>query len=121
MKRTPLKRNQKPLKRSGLKKISKKGKIKVKKNIERGNEMRLFFYSLWSKRPHECQSCSSPLGHEPHSYNFDHLLEKSKYPDLAFNEDNIFICCLDCHTKKTNGHPTEKHLEAINKAKEQFL
>lgn len=54
------------------------------------------------------------------SYYFDHLIEKSSRPDLAYEKDNIFICCLACHTLKTDGHPTEVHKEAIEKAIEKF-
>lgn len=79
------------------------------------------FYDIWTKRRHYCQSCNLWLGDEPLSIFFDHLLEKSKFPEFALLEENIFLCCGDCHSKKTNGFPTENHLKAINKAKTQLL
>lgn len=67
-----------------------------------------------------CQSCGQRLGFKPLNYYFDHLIEKSKRPELAMEKDNIFLCCLSCHSLKTDGHPTKKHQEAIQKAKEKF-
>jgi 5-methylcytosine-specific restriction endonuclease McrA len=80
------------------------------------------FLKIWENlNKKECWSCSKYLGKEPLSYFFDHLLEKSQYPELDLEEGNIYIVCEECHTKKTNGFPTEKHKEAIMKAKETFL
>lgn len=84
------------------------------------HKMSEFFYYIWNKRVHRCESCDAPLGDEPRTYNFDHLLEKSKYPERAFDEHNIFLCCLSCHSKKTDGHPTDKHLQAIKRIKEIY-
>lgn len=67
-----------------------------------------------------CQSCGAKLYSPPNTYYFDHLIEKSKRPELAMEKDNIFLCCFSCHELKTNGHPTKKHQEAIRKAKERF-
>lgn len=106
------------MKRSYLKKMSKK-RQDLTEDIKKDNiEMWKFFYEIWENSPHNCQSCGCSLGPIPTTYMFDHLLEKSKYPELKFEKNNIFLCCLKCHNSKTNGHPTEKHQEAINKAKE---
>lgn len=80
-----------------------------------------FFMDIWKERKHNCESCGKWLGKEPLSTFFDHLLEKSKYPLLRFEEKNIFLCCFECHSKKTNGFPTDKHKEAINEAKLKLL
>ena len=71
------------------------------------------FLEIWKERPHYCESCGKWLGNESKTFNFDHLLEKSKYPEHEFDVDNIFLCCWDCHSLKTDGHPTEKHQDAI--------
>ncbi len=84
-------------------------------------ERHKMFLKIWNKLPEKnCWSCGSYLGEEALSMFFDHLLEKSNRPDLDLNEDNIFICCSQCHTLKTNGKPTEKHKEAIEEAKIRF-
>lgn len=101
-----------------MKKLSKNKKDTNKK--EELQKLHLFFREIWIERKHNCESCTKYLGEEPASYMFDHLLEKSKYPDLKYDKNNIFICCLDCHTLKTNGHPTTKHLEAINNIKQKY-
>lgn len=51
---------------------------------------------------------------------FDHLLEKSTYPDIMYERWNIFICCFQCHGNKSNGFPGDKHKEAIERAKEIY-
>ena len=71
-------------------------------------EMREFFRTIWNKRKkHDCENCGKWLGSEPLSYMFDHLLEKSKHPDLKFEEDNIMLVCLECHDNKTRGFLTD--------------
>jgi hypothetical protein len=92
-----------------------------KNNIENVNKMHKFFMSIWRKRKeHKCENCKIPLGNEPLSYMFDHLLEKSKYPELKYEEDNIFLTCLMCHDKKTRGFITEIVKERINFVKEKY-
>lgn len=80
-----------------------------------------FFRKIWDKRQHRCESCGNPLGTEIKSYFFDHLLEKSDYPEYQFYDSNIFLCCLECHSLKTSGFPLPKHRKAINIAKEELL
>jgi len=89
----------------------------MKKNKQ---EMFDFFKALWNKRKHECENCGKWLGKEPLSYMFDHLLEKSKYPQLTLEEDNIMLVCLQCHDEKSRGFASEKVRERIEKVKEKF-
>lgn len=102
------------MKRSSLK--------RTRKSIDQEslNKMRDFFLSIWSKRRHYCESCGKWLGNEPLSYMFDHLLEKSRYPNLKYEEDNIALVCLDCHTNKTNGFPVERIRIRIEEVKKKF-
>lgn len=100
---------------------SAKQKIKDIEKKEYTSKQFSMFYDIWAKRRHYCESCGLWLGNEPLSIFFDHLLEKSKYEQFALMEENIFLCCGDCHTKRHLGYPTIKHLSAINKAKEYFL
>lgn len=108
------------LRRTRMKKVSdkkKKESLGFKKVLE-GRKLRAWklhelYMRVWKAEPHYCMSCDKWLGDEPRITFFDHLLEKSKYPELEFDDNNIFLCCWDCHSLKTNGHPTEEHEEAI--------
>ena len=71
------------------------------KNID---EMKNFFLDVWKTRQdHKCENCKKWLGNEPLTYMFDHVLEKSKYPDLKYEEENIMYLCIMCHDNKTRG------------------
>ena len=102
------------LKRTPLRKISQKQIEKNKEKKELTQKQNEFFLDIWNKSPHYCKSCGAYLGEECLTTFMDHLLEKSKYPEYRFTEANIFICCLDCHTAKTNGFPKPKHKYAID-------
>jgi 5-methylcytosine-specific restriction endonuclease McrA len=109
------------LKRSPLRKISQKQIEKNKEKKELTKQQNEFFLSIWNKSPHYCKSCETYLGEECLSTFMDHLLEKSKYPEYRFTEANIFICCLNCHTFKTNGFPKPKHRFAIDRVLQLHL
>lgn len=96
---------------------SAKQKLKDVDKREYINKQFKMFFDIWSKKRHYCESCGLWLGNEPLSIFFDHLLEKSKYPEFALMENNIYLCCGECHTKKTNGFPTENHKKAIKNIK----
>jgi len=120
MKRTPLKRKNSRMKNSSLRR---KRKIAEEKIEEESLRMKNFFQGLWNKIPaslRHCWSCDKLLYEPVRSYYFDHLIEKSKKPELAYDEYNIFLCCLECHALKTDGHPTEVHQKAIEAAKRRF-
>jgi 5-methylcytosine-specific restriction endonuclease McrA len=51
---------------------------------------------------------------------FDHLLEKSKHPELEWEPDNILLVCLECHGCKSRGIISEKYAEKINFVKTKF-
>ena len=123
MKRTPFKR------KNVLIKSRKKPSIRIRPITEQEKEEAValrekdmeFYNRIWNKRPHKCEVCGKELGNELSTGYMDHLLEKSSYPDLRHEEDNIIVVCLDCHYLKTNGFPKPLHQEAIEKAKERFL
>ena len=99
--------------------ISNKKFNNVQNNVH-FTEMREFFLSIWKKKLHRCENCDAHLGSEPLSYMFDHVLEKSKYPDLRYEEENICMLCLDCHSDKTNCKLSDFMKEKIKKVKEIF-
>jgi len=109
------------LKRTPLRKISQKQIEKNKEKKELTQKQNEFFLSIWNKSPHYCKACGIYLGDEPKNYMFDHLLEKSKYPEYRLTEENIFVCCLDDHTRKTNGFPHPKHQYAIDRVMKLHL
>jgi 5-methylcytosine-specific restriction endonuclease McrA len=82
--------------------------VKKSSNSGKKSDLHEFFLHIWKNRQkHDCENCGKWLGKEPLSYMFDHLLEKSKYPDLAKEEDNIMLVCLECHDNKTRGFLTD--------------
>lgn len=104
-----------------------KRKKKTQQEIDRDKEERekmwRFFNSLWGKLPKikRCWNCGRRIYGENLSLYWDHLCEKETYPELKYKEENMFFCCGDCHTNKTNGWPGEKHKEAILTAKQKLL
>ena len=103
-------------------KVSNKQKIKNQDKKEQTKLRHQMFLNIWSKLSNKtCWSCGKYLGNEPLSIFFDHLIEKSKHPKLDLIEENIYICCGDCHSLKTNGKPTKPHKKAVEEAKIKLL
>ena len=106
----------KPLKQSRLP-IKERNVLKTS-YIEERNKL---FNSVWKERgEHVCTICGKYLGTVPLSYMFDHILEKSKYPELTFEKENLALLCLECHDKKTRGFIPENYLMLIEKIKNKF-
>lgn len=80
-----------------------------------------FFLEIWKERPHRSEISGKPLGREPLTVFFDHLLEKEMYPALKYEKDNIILCTWEEHDAKGRGFPLPKHAEAIERARKQFL
>lgn len=99
------------------KKKSKEEIEENRKEIEKQNE---FFLEIWKERKHNCIGCYKWLGFEPKTYMFDHLLEKSKYPEFKYDRNNIVFVCLDCHACKTQGFPKENHKKEIELIKTKY-
>ena len=109
--------------RKPLQQRGNKPSLTSKKGVSDGNipQMKQFFMNYWrTHKPHVCENCNKHLGKEPLSYMFDHVLEKSKYPELAFEEENIMYLCLECHDKKTRGFYIDFIQERINYLKLKF-
>lgn len=79
-----------------------------------------FYQQIWNENPHICRQCGNYLGDTLSIAFMDHMCEKAKHPELRYEKENIFICCIDCHYKRTNGFPGDKHKEAIKQAKITF-
>lgn len=102
LKRTPLKRNKKVV------------------DHEEIDKMQAFFLSIWSKSPHYCVICGAYLGSEPRSYHFDHKIEKQSHPELKYEEKNIELLCLDCHSSKTLCFYPGSYAKKIQETKKLF-
>jgi len=61
------------------------------------HRMHSFFLKIWSKRAHYSEVSHTFLGHEPLSVFFHHILPKGKYPEVAYNEENIVLLTLNEH------------------------
>ena len=105
-----------------------RGLSKVKDKVSKSelksaqiNDMRKFFMQYWKEnKEHTCEVCRVWLGSDPLSYMFDHVLEKSKYPHLAFEPENIMYLCLTCHDNKTRWNLSPIMLERINYLKTKY-
>lgn len=77
-------------------------KAKNEDNVQQIQQMRDFFLSIWNKRIHVSEVSEKKLSREPlHTY-FHHILSKEKYPEAAFDEENIILLTLDEHTNVEN-------------------
>jgi 5-methylcytosine-specific restriction endonuclease McrA len=95
--------------------------VKKLDNNRKISDMNEFFLQVWNKRKqHDCENCGKWLGNEPLSYMFDHLLEKSKYPELKHEEENIMLVCLECHDNKTRGFLTDLVRAKIDDVRKKF-
>lgn len=59
------------------------------------------------EQDYTCQNC----GHrEPEIMEVNHKLEKSQYPELARDINNLEVLCPNCHRRKTNSFLKTKGL-----------
>ena len=86
-------------------------------NYEEALKMKEFFLQIWKKRLHYSQISMDYLGKEPLSIFFHHILPKNKYPQAAFDEENIILLTLEEHDQ-VEMDPTR--YEEINKKREQL-
>ena len=82
------------------------------------SEMQQFFLQIWRKRLHYSQVSMTPLGKEPLTIFFHHILPKEKYPQAMFDEENIVLLTLDEHT---NVETDMYRYEIVNKMRENLL
>jgi len=126
MKKSPLKRNQKPLKKTPLKKQNNESaKEKHKKRQIQKEEDILFYSEVWEDRKHKSDLTGKWLGEEIMSIYFHHLLPKEPFPEFRHKKWNILLCEAEYHNQiETNPNllPEEvfdRLLIYLNKAKEK--
>ncbi len=66
------------------------------------SERNVFFLSIWQKRPHKSEISGEWLpqdltGLPSSSAYFHHILEKNKYSEAEYDEDNIILLTLEEH------------------------
>ena len=97
MKRTPLLRGTKSLKR-GIIKRKPKNKEQINEDREQQEKMWRLFELLWEERGGISELSGKELG-EPLTIYFHHILPKSKYSNLKLIKDNIIILTWEEHQK----------------------
>jgi hypothetical protein len=115
LRRKPLKRTG-SLKRTPLKRISERGKLRREEKKALVEEDKEFYMSIWDKRPHRCRICSKYLGEEALMVYFHHILEKRNYKEYRHKEWNIIILCWEHHTDAD-----QNKIELINRFKTRLL
>lgn len=88
----------KPIKSNNTEKITVRSNNK--EGVNKRQEMvkrHTFFKELWSKRPHRSEVSKTPLGREPLSLFFHHILPRLKYPFAQYDEENIILLTGDEH------------------------
>ena len=72
------------------------------KDENKSLKMKTFFMEIWNHRSHKSEVSGKFLGNEPRTTFFHHLLPKSKYPDIAFDEENIILLTWEEHQQVEN-------------------
>jgi len=94
--------------RKALSKVTKRlntrqeNKREINKRTDELLKRQEFFLSIWSKRIHHSEISGDFLGTEPLSTFFHHILPKSKYPEGAYDEENIILLTLEEHDNVEN-------------------
>ena len=70
---------------------------KSEEKIQQISELREFFNKIWQKKLHYSEVSMNYLGKEPLTVFFHHILPKEKYPQAAFDEENIILLTLEEH------------------------
>ena len=94
-----------------------KVKVPEKHPINDFKPMQEFFLKLWNKKLHYSEVSMDYLGKEPLTVFFHHILPKEKYPQAAFDEENIILLTLDEHT---NVESDMYRYEEVNKRREKL-
>lgn len=83
LKKTPLKRSRKPLKKNNKSELEKLAKF-----LQRSEDIE-FYTEIWNSRDKKCQLTGKYLGDEMQLIFFHHLINKSQYPQFRYKKWNI--------------------------------
>jgi len=112
-----------------IKKISSKGIEKKKIKAETTKKLHQWFLDLWDKRADKngnvkCFETDILMSHTIYKYNsccYSHQISKSKFPNLAFEEDVVLIVLPDVHANwESNQEKCPKMLEYTKKLKKKY-
>ena len=101
-----------------MKKITEKQKQKEKERKAFNAMLLSTFMDIWHERDHNSEISRRWLGKEPLTVFFHHILPKSKYPDAAFDKDNIILVTFEEH-QKVEQDPNL--YEEVNNRREQLM
>lgn len=72
--------------------------MKAKRELhDNPDRMRDFFLVVWKRRAHASEVSGEKLFSPPSSTYFHHILLKSKYPQAAYDEENIILLTPEEH------------------------
>lgn len=76
------------------------------------------FARIWRERAHKCFITKDPLGIEPLTYYFHHILEKRAYEKYALCKWNIILLSWDVHNSYETKNDTQPFLVEL---RERYL
>ena len=79
--------------------------------------MKTLFLSIWKKRRHVSE-ISGEVIPSPSSMHFHHILEKNKYPEAMYDEENVILLSSVEHA---NVHLDMYRYEEINEKRNQLI
>ena len=136
MKKSPLKRGQTTLNKSGklagsslgLSRSKSKLKIREKSPEEKKQQqedidkMWKLFNEHWASKDHVCESCRMPIYGQNLSIYHHHCLAKGidKYKHLKYEIQNLMLLCWSCHANTEAGNPSIPVIAATQRAREKF-
>jgi hypothetical protein len=85
------------MKRTPLKKKSRKANKNTKEKQERTEELIGLYKEIWREREHKDFETGLLLLGEPRTYNFHHVLPKSQFPQYAKERWNIVLVSWHTH------------------------
>lgn len=85
-----------------------KTKRSTPKKTKKATGEALLFKAIWEEACNKegtprCKVCQEPLGNEPKSFYFSHVLAKQTYKLFRLWAPNIWLCCFDCHREWDQG------------------
>jgi len=95
-------------------KISKRGKLQIKKDEST-------YLEVWNTRVHTCEECGADLGDEfkdefgrIQKHIYSHILTKGAFPEFRNNPENFNLLCLRHHQEWEFGNRDKMHINKQN-------
>jgi hypothetical protein len=91
------------LKRTPIRKRSKKKQQSLGEQVLTQQKDWLFFLEIWNERDHICYETGDPIYGEPLTLYFHHVLEKELYEEYRYCKWNIVLVTWETHSKCHNN------------------